>query len=156
MQITVLAIGARAPGWVEAGIATYTQRLPRNIELTYKVVASPRRAASAPAATRRKLEADLLRKALPRDAAVVALDAGGEPWSSADLAARLERWQLDSPSVVLLIGGADGIDETLRLEADRVWSLSALTLPHALVRVVVAEQVYRAWTMLQGHPYHRE
>jgi len=155
MRISVLAIGARMPGWVEAGVQTYQKRFPRQLDFQIKALASPLRSASADSATRRKQEAEALHKAVPPGAHVVALDEQGALWTSAELAQQLERWQTAAMPVALLIGGADGLDVSCRRQADQVWSLSPLTLPHALVRVVVAEQLYRAWTLLQGHPYHR-
>ena len=156
MRITALAIGTRMPAWVDSGVQTYQKRLPRQLDFTIQGLASPRRSASAHAATRRKQEAEVLLDAVPPGAHIVALDERGALWSSADLATQLERWQNQASPLALLIGGADGLDEGCRQRADQIWSLSPLTLPHALVRVVLAEQLYRAWTMQQGHPYHRD
>lgn len=86
---------------------------------------------------------------------VVALDVKGSAWSTETLATKLDNWRMDGCDVALLVGGADGLDEVCLQRADEIFSLSALTLPHALVRVIVAEQIYRAWTLLAGHPYHR-
>ncbi|MEE4186487.1 MAG: 23S rRNA (pseudouridine(1915)-N(3))-methyltransferase RlmH [Gammaproteobacteria bacterium] len=155
MQITMLAIGSRMPGWVEAGVQTYQKRLPRQLEFRIRALGAPLRSAAADASTRRRHEADTLLGAVPAGAHVVALDERGALWTSAELAQQLERWQAAAGPVALLTGGADGLDPSCREQADQVWSLSPLTLPHALVRVVVAEQLYRAWTLLQGHPYHR-
>ena len=95
-------------------------------------------------------------KALPDPAYVIAFDEHGKNWSSTGLATQLESWMANYPHVVFLIGGADGLAESCKQRADQLWSLSALTLPHALVRVVLTEQIYRAWTLIQGHPYHRD
>ena len=95
-------------------------------------------------------------KALRDPAYVIALDERGKNWSSTDLAAQLESWMANDPNVVFMIGGADGLADSCKQRADQLWSLSPLTLPHALVRVVLAEQIYRAWTLVQGHPYHRD
>ena len=94
-------------------------------------------------------------KSLPDNAYVVALDERGKSWSSKELSSRLEGWMTHEPHVIFLIGGADGLADSCKQRADQLWSLSELTLPHALVRVVLAEQIYRAWTLVQGHPYHR-
>jgi 23S rRNA (pseudouridine1915-N3)-methyltransferase len=155
LRITALAIGSRMPGWVDAGVHSYQKRLPRQIEFNLKALGAPLRSAAADAPTRRKQEAEVLRNAIPAGARVIALDERGALWTSAELAEQLERWQRAAAPVVFLIGGADGLDASCRAQADQVWSLSPLTLPHALVRVVLAEQIYRAWTVLQGHPYHR-
>ena len=101
-------------------------------------------------------EAEALRAAIPRDALVVALDERGSAWSTRQLADRLAQWQHDGRDIALLVGGPDGLDAQLRTDAGQRWSLSPLTLPHPLVRIVVAEQLYRAHTLLSGHPYHRD
>jgi len=103
----------------------------------------------------RKEEEQLLKRAERADT-VIALDERGAEWTSMQLADQMRVWQQDAASVAVLIGGPDGLTEACRRRADAAWSLSRLTLPHGLVRVVLAEQVYRAWTILQGHPYHRE
>ena len=95
-------------------------------------------------------------KAMQDPAYVIALDEHGKSWSSTGLAAQLANWMATYPNVVFLIGGADGLADSCKQRADALWSLSPLTLPHALVRVVLAEQIYRAWTLVQGHPYHRD
>lgn len=95
-------------------------------------------------------------KALPPQAYVIALDEHGSNWTSSELAGQLEAWQASHPVVAFMIGGADGLSDSCKQRADRLWSLSPLTLPHALVRVLLTEQLYRAWTVTQGHPYHRE
>ncbi len=94
-------------------------------------------------------------KAVPKGAFVVALDEHGDQWTSKQLSRQLEQWQ-EHQQVCLLIGGADGLSDDCRTLADRTWSLSKLTLPHGMVRVLLCEQIYRGWTLLQGHPYHRD
>jgi 23S rRNA (pseudouridine1915-N3)-methyltransferase len=100
-------------------------------------------------------EGERLLRHVDADTLAVALDERGESWTSAELARRLARWLNGEPHVALLIGGPDGLSAAVRRRADHLWSLSPLTLPHGLVRVLLAEQLYRAWTLLQGHPYHR-
>lgn len=156
MRITAIAVGTRMPDWVDQGVQTYLQRLPRHVDLRiHELAAAPRRSGST-AASQRSKEGDAMLKVLDASAYVVALDERGTGWTSTELAAQLEYWQAEQPRVALLIGGADGLDERCKARADKTWSLSPLTLPHALVRVVLAEQIYRAWTLLQGHPYHRD
>ena len=104
----------------------------------------------------RKQEGERLLKAISPAAYVIALDEHGESWGSKDLAHQLETWLGNYSNVALMIGGADGLADSCKQRADRIWSLSPLTLPHTLVRVLLSEQLYRAWTLLQGHPYHRE
>lgn len=156
MRLTALAVGTRMPTWVIEGVQTYTKRLPRHIELQFhELPAAQRTSGSTPEKLKQK-EGDHMLKAMPGSAHVIALDEHGKSWSSTGLAAQLENWMANYPNVVFLIGGADGLAENCKQRADELWSLSPLTLPHALVRVVLAEQIYRAWTLVQGHPYHRD
>lgn len=155
MEISLLAVGTRMPAWISAGFEAYRKRLPAQLTLELHEVPAGQRKARADAAAARRIEAEqLLRRAEPADL-VLALDEQGQQWSTSELADAMRRWQLETPRVALLVGGPDGLDERCRRRADRLWALSKLTLPHALVRVLVAEQIYRAWTILQGHPYHR-
>jgi 23S rRNA (pseudouridine1915-N3)-methyltransferase len=156
MQLTALAIGTRMPAWVEEGVTTYTKRLPRHIALSFKELAPAQRSAGSNLAKQKAVEGERMLKALPEKGYCIALDEHGKHWSSTDLAQQLEYWLGNHARVTFMIGGADGLAEPCTERADRIWSLSSLTLPHALVRVVLAEQVYRAWTLLQGHPYHRD
>lgn len=144
------------PAWVSDGVAEYASRLPA--ELGWQVVELPlgQRPRGAPADRAIADEGDRMLARIPAGAFVVALDERGEGWRSRDLAQHLGRWRDDGRSVSMLIGGPDGLADVCRERADKVWSLSALTLPHGLVRVVLAEQVYRAWSLLNNHPYHRE
>lgn len=154
MRIHLIAVGERLPRWAAEAMADYRRRLPRELTLVEQTVAGGA-GATAPAERCRAEEGRRLRGAIPPRAWRVALDPRGEGWSSEALARRLERWRMEGRPVAMLIGGAEGLDPTLRAEAEEVWSLGPLTLPHALVRVIVVEQLYRAATMLSGHPYHR-
>jgi 23S rRNA (pseudouridine1915-N3)-methyltransferase len=156
MRITALAIGTRVPAWVNDGVSIYQKRLPRHIELTFKELPAAQRGGNTRPEKQKQKEGEQMLKALRDPVYTIALDERGESWSSPELAQQLELWLANHPNVALLIGGADGLAESCRQRADHTWSLSSLTLPHALVRVVVAEQLYRAWTLLQGHPYHRD
>jgi 23S rRNA (pseudouridine1915-N3)-methyltransferase len=156
MRLTVLAVGTRMPAWVNQGVQTYTKRLPRHIDLQFRELpAAPRTSGATPAKLMQK-EGEHLLKAVPNPACVIALDEHGKNWSSTGLASQLESWMANDPNVVFMIGGSDGLADSCKQRADQLWSLSSLTLPHALVRVVLAEQIYRAWTLVQGHPYHRD
>jgi 23S rRNA (pseudouridine1915-N3)-methyltransferase len=156
MRLTVLAVGTRMPAWVNQGVQTYTKRLPRHIALQFRELpAAPRMSGATPAKLRQK-EGEHMLRALQGPAYVIALDERGKNWSSTDLAVQLENWMANNPNIVFMIGGADGLADSCKQRADQLWSLSPLTLPHALVRVVLAEQIYRAWTLVQGHPYHRD
>ena len=144
------------PVWVEQGVQTYQKRLPRHLPLEFREIPAAQRSSGSTPAKIKDREAEQILKAAQGQAYVVALDERGKSWSSQDLAAQLQRWQNEYSSVAFLIGGADGLADACKSRADSCWSLSSLTLPHALVRVVLAEQIYRAWTLVQGHPYHRD
>jgi 23S rRNA (pseudouridine1915-N3)-methyltransferase len=152
MKLIVAAVGHRMPPWIDAGFREYVRRMPRELAI---VLAAVKPAAGAEGQNRR-VEAERIRAAIPAGARLVALDERGKPFATRDLAKLLERWRGDGRDVAFAIGGADGLDDALKREAELVLSLSALTLPHALARVVLAEQLYRACTILQNHPYHRE
>ncbi len=146
MRLVLVAAGQRPPAWVAEGFRDYARRLPAHCRL--ELVEVPLR--GRPEQDRRRLLA-----AAPAGARRVALDPAGSPWSTEELAARLEAWRAGGRDVALLVGGPEGLGPELRAAAEERWSLSPLTLPHMLVRVVVAEALYRAWTLLAGHPYHR-
>jgi 23S rRNA (pseudouridine1915-N3)-methyltransferase len=143
------------PAWVEAGYRTYAERMPRECSLALTEVPLPPRVKSSTEARLKAREAEGLLAAAGSDL-IVALDERGTEVDTPGLARRLDRWLQGGRNVSLLIGGPDGLDERCLRQADWVWSLSRLTLPHPLVRVVVAEQCYRAWSVVRGHPYHRD
>ncbi|MBX3725052.1 MAG: 23S rRNA (pseudouridine(1915)-N(3))-methyltransferase RlmH [Xanthomonadales bacterium] len=155
MRLVLAAIGQRMPAWVEAGFGEYVRRMPPHLRLELVERPASPWAARGDAERGRREEALSLRAAVPAGARLVALDERGSAWSTRELADQLERWQSDGRDVALLVGGPDGLEPDLRAHADQRWSLSPLTLPHPLVRVVVVEQLYRAHTLLVGHPYHR-
>ncbi|MGB0721308.1 MAG: 23S rRNA (pseudouridine(1915)-N(3))-methyltransferase RlmH [Gammaproteobacteria bacterium] len=156
MRIHLLSVAQRVPAWVEEGYATYAGRMPRECRLELKEISPAKRARNADARRVKEAEGQSLLAAVPKGALVVALDEHGSTWSTRDLADRMDDWLAQGRDVALLVGGADGLSEACRARADLIWSLSRLTFPHALVRVLVAEQVYRGWTVLKNHPYHRE
>jgi 23S rRNA (pseudouridine1915-N3)-methyltransferase len=155
MQITVAAVGTRLEPWVNEAFESYQTRLPRHLNLSLEEIPVARRAAGAQSEAAVTAEGERLLRCVRPDALALALDERGHQWSSAELATELGRWLLGQPHVAILIGGPDGLSPACRERADRLWSLSRLTLPHGLARVVLAEQLYRAWTIHQGHPYHR-
>ncbi|MCC6207851.1 MAG: 23S rRNA (pseudouridine(1915)-N(3))-methyltransferase RlmH [Gammaproteobacteria bacterium] len=155
MRIHFLAVGQRVPGWVEEGYQEFARRLPPECRLQLTEIAAARRVKGADIDRLRAEEGERLLAALPRGACVVALDVRGAAWSTEQLAARLAEWLQGGRDVALMAGGPDGLAPECLRRADVSWSLSPLTLPHALVRIVVAEQIYRAWTVYKGHPYHR-
>lgn len=156
MRIHLLAVGTRLPVWQQRGFEEYARRLPRECALHLIEIPAPRRSRGHGAAQAMATEWERMSRALPRDARVVALDERGTMDDTAALAARLGRWLHDGRDVAMLIGGPDGLAPAALQRADACWSLSPLTLPHGLVRVLVAEQLYRAWSLIKGHPYHRE
>lgn len=151
MRAYLIAVGERMPVWVQSGYAEYAKRLSRELPLELIEVAAksrdPARATSE--------EGTALLAAIPKGAHVVALDGRGKAWSSEELAQQLARWRMQGKDLAFLIGGADGFASTVLDRADQRWSLGSLTLPHPLVRIVVAEQLYRAASLLSNHPYHR-
>lgn len=151
----LVAIGQKMPAWVTAGFDEYARRLPPHLKLELIERPVSPWASRGDVARAMREEAEALRSAIPKQADVVALDERGSAWTTDGLGERLAGWQQGGRDVALLIGGPDGLDPQLREEARSRWSLSKLTLPHPLVRVIVAEQLYRAWTLLAGHPYHR-
>lgn len=153
MIIEVLSVCRRPPGWVTDAADEYAKRLAGDVTIKFKHLAPGRHTLSA--AERRKDEAKRLSKALKQDAHAIALDIQGEQYSSETLAKRLDRWRGDFKQVTLVIGGPDGLETEFLSRAASRWSLSKLTLPHLLVQIIVAEQIYRAWTILERHPYHR-
>ena len=156
MRITVLAVGGRMPAWVDEGVAEYSKRLPRELRLDWRDIPLAQRSKkNADAGALRDKEGEQMLKSIPDGDRVVALDVRGKPWSTEQLADHLRDWQMEAINVSLLIGGPDGLSQACLQRADARWSLSALTLPHPLVRVLLAEQVYRAWTITVNHPYHR-
>lgn len=155
MRVRLLAVGTRMPGWVTQGVEEYRKRLPRDFTLEVEEIAPGPRGKNADVTRAVALEAERLRARLRGDEWVVALEVGGKPWSTEQLAREAEAWRLEGRDVVLLVGGPDGLEPSLSAAADQRWSLSPLTLPHPLVRILLAEQLYRAWTLMVGHPYHR-
>lgn len=155
MKIRLLTVSHKQPDWVQAGCQDFERRLPREWGFQVVEVKPGARTSGAPVAKVQADEAQRLIAAVPKGARLVALDERGVGWSTRDLAHRLQQWQQDGRDLALVIGGADGLaDEVLRAAEVRL-SLSAMTMPHGLVRIVVVEQLYRAATVLQGHPYHK-
>jgi 23S rRNA (pseudouridine1915-N3)-methyltransferase len=156
LRLSLITASNRQPEWVDAGADDYAKRLRGRCTLEIKAVPLARRTATAPAERAIQEEGKRMLAAIPAGAHVVALLETGKPWSTKELARKLDGWmQLGAP-VSLLVGGPDGMSPECVARANERWSLSSLTLPHGLVRVVVAEALYRAWSLLENHPYHRE
>ncbi len=143
------------PRWVEEGYREYAGRLPGECSLTLNEIPLNKRGKGADTDRLMRREADKMLAAVPSGARAIALEVEGRPWSTEQLSERLAGWLADGRDLALLVGGPEGLHAEARARAEAGWSLSPLTLPHPLVRVVVAEQIYRAWSILQGHPYHR-
>lgn len=155
MKIILAAVGNKMPAWVQTAYADYAARLPKECALQLKEIALAQRGKNADLARARKEEGEKILRAVPRDALVIALDERGEMLTSVQWSRELAQWLASGRDVALLVGGPDGHAPEVLARAQRTWSLSKLTLPHAMVRVLVAEQVYRAWSLLANHPYHR-
>lgn len=155
MRISVIAVGTRMPAWVDEGIAEYAKRLPRELKLVWQEIPLARRGKDTAAPAVCAAEGEQILKAIPAAERVIALDVQGKRVSTEELARQLEAWQMSGDNYSILIGGPDGLSPGCLARADLCWSLSDLTLPHPLVRVLLAEQLYRAWTITVNHPYHR-
>ncbi|CAI8720036.1 23S rRNA (pseudouridine(1915)-N(3))-methyltransferase RlmH [Methylocaldum szegediense] len=155
MRIHLVAVGNRMPAWVTDAYSEYAKRLPRECELVLKEIAPGKRGKTVNIARVTEDEGDRMLAALPRDVYVVALDVAGKEWSTPELAEALARWLESGRDVALLVGGPDGLSPACLKRANQRWSLSKLTFPHPIVRIILAEQIYRAWSILQHHPYHR-
>ena len=155
MKLLLMAVGVRPPSWAEAAYAEFAKRFPPELRLELKAIKAEARG-SKTAEQLMAAEAQRIEAALQRGVRRVVLDEHGDRLSTLQLSARLTAWLGDGRDVALLIGGPDGLDAKLKASADETLRLSDLTLPHAMVRVLLAEALYRAWTVTVNHPYHRE
>ncbi len=155
MRLLIVAVGQRVPDWAQTAYEDYAKRFPPELKVELKAVKTETRGSKTVealmAAERERIEA-----AIPRGTRVVALDERGTALTTKALATRLQGWQLEGDDVALVIGGPDGLEPAFRQAAHERIRLSDLTLPHAMVRVLLIEQLYRAWSVNAGHPYHRE
>jgi 23S rRNA (pseudouridine1915-N3)-methyltransferase len=155
VKLRIVAVGHRMPAWVTAGYGEYAKRLPRDYDLKIVELKPAALDSRKPAAQRLAAEGARIRDACT-GLAMVALDERGAAWTTRQLALRLQGWRDSAQDVAFLIGSADGLDAAVKHDTSAVFALSALTLPHGLVRVILAEQLYRAVSILAGHPYHRD
>lgn len=155
MHIRLIAVGDRQPSWVDDAFENYSARLPQQWKFRIDSIATVRRPKNESAESARRLEGERILAKIRAYEQAVLLDERGKHLTSQALAARLAAWQTDGRDLCFIIGGPDGVSTACRERADFVLALSSLTLPHGLARVVLAEQLYRAWTMQSGHPYHR-
>ncbi len=156
MRIQLIAAGTRRPAWEREGYEAYARRLPRQWALTLVEIPVARRGSNADVDRLVAIEGERMLKQVAKGARRVALDEHGRAFNTRELAAHFHRWLDEGRDLALMIGGPDGLSPACLEAAELRWSLSPLTLPHGLARVLVAEQVYRAWSVVTGHPYHRE
>lgn len=155
MKIKLISVGTRMPDWVERGVEEYRRRFPADFQFDVLEVPLVKRGKNPDMVRIMGREAQDLLQRVPADDYLVAMDVQGKSLSTEDLAASVDRIRQEGRNLSLLVGGPDGLDRECLQRADALWSLSALTLPHPLVRVLVAEQFYRVWSLLHQHPYHR-
>ena len=150
----IIAVGQRMPPWVDEAYNEYAKRMPSELRLELREIKAQARSGAATETILAK-EAEAIRQALPKRARLIVLDEHGQASTSTELAARLKDWQREGDPIAFVIGSADGVDAALKKEAHQLLRLSNLTLPHGMVRVLLAEQLYRAHSINEGHPYHR-
>ncbi|TXR54252.1 23S rRNA (pseudouridine(1915)-N(3))-methyltransferase RlmH [Reinekea thalattae] len=155
MKIRIIAIGPKMPDWVQLGTEDYLKRMPRDTAIEFVPLPLGKRQKNTPKEKAIQQEGDSMLAAIKENEHVVALDLSGKAWSTEQLAEQLQGWRMGGKNVALLIGGPDGLDARCLAKAQQRWCLSNLTLPHPLVRVLLAEQLYRAWSVTQNHPYHK-
>lgn len=156
MQIDLIAVGKRMPAWIESGVKEYAKRLPKLINFNLIEITPAVRGKSNIAENYKQKEEEKILAAISAESLIIVLDEHGRLISSQSLAGQLQNWIDNQQHISLIIGGADGLSKTILKKAHHTWSLSKMTLPHGLIRVMMVEQIYRAWTITQNHPYHRE
>ena len=156
MNITVLAVGTKMPRWVDEAVNEYAKRFGRDVQYVLKEIKPEKRGAGVNAIQGMVAEEKRIVESIPNGAFLVVLDERGKAPTSVELAAYLKQWQLNSEHVCFVIGGADGMTDTLKQKAHLILRLSNLTMPHGMVRVLLTEQLYRAVSILNNHPYHRD
>jgi len=155
MKIYLIAIGNRMPNWVNEAYGEYSKRMPKEFKLELIEVSAIRRIKNTDTKSVIKKEGNALISVIPKNSLIVLLDGKGQQWSTAELAQNLDKWSNTGQNIALLVGGPDGHDEQCKIAASQSWSLSNLTFPHPFVRVLLAEQLYRASCILKNHPYHK-
>lgn len=155
MRIRLIAVGSKMPHWVGEGWQEYVKRLPAELSLELIEIPLSTRSRNADVSRLIRQEGQAMLARVQPGERIVTLEVEGRSWSTEQLAAELDRWRLDARTVNLMVGGPEGLAAEVRARSEQRWSLSPLTLPHPLVRILVGEQLYRAWTILSGHPYHK-
>jgi 23S rRNA (pseudouridine1915-N3)-methyltransferase len=156
MRVTILSVGHKMPAWIQKGFDEYTRRMPPEVRVELVEIRPDDRSGGKPPTRSMQAEGERILAAVPEGATLLALDEKGRAVSTQGLSVMLADWMREGSHPAFVIGGADGLGPAVKERADKLVSLSALTLPHGLVRVLLAEQLYRAWTILTRHPYHRE
>lgn len=156
MKLTLYAVGTKMPAWVTQGFNEYARRFPRDLAFELVEISAGKRGKNADIARILEKEGEQLLNAIPKGNRIVTLEVEGKPWDTPQLASQLERWQFDGRDVALLVGGPEGLSPACIEASEQKWSLSSLTLPHPMVRILIAESLYRAWSVNNNHPYHRE
>lgn len=155
MNIHLISVGSKMPRWVQEGFQEYAKRMPSECTLKLKEIPMNPRGKNCDIPRAVKEEGEKILKAIPKDCRIIALEVAGKSWSTEQLSKQLGDWMGSGQDVALLIGGPDGLNKAVSDQAHIKWSLSPLTLPHPMVRVLLSEQLYRAWSLLRNHPYHR-
>ena len=155
MRVQIIAMGDRMPGWVQQGYNEYTKRIGAGLNIDLVEISPEKRGKSSDVQRIMQKEAERMRQTIPKGNYVIALDKEGKSWSTEDLADKIAGWQQDGTNISLLIGGPEGMTRELLEQADARISFSAMTFPHPVVRIILAEQLYRAYSILTNHPYHK-
>ena len=155
MRIRLISVASRMPRWVEQGYQEYAKRLPPELPLELVEIPLTTRGKNADVARLMRREGEQMLAAVQPGERIVTLEVNGRAWSTETLAEQLDSWRLDARTVNLMVGGPEGLPDEVTARSDQRWSLSPLTLPNPLVRILLAEQMYRAWTILNRHPYHK-
>lgn len=155
MQIFLITVGQKMPVWVQQGYTEYAKRMPRECQLVVKEIAAGKRGKNSDVKRIVRDEGERMLAAIPKNCHILTLDVPGKAWSTEDLAGAMRVWLDSGQDIALMVGGPEGLADSVKQAAQQSWSLSKLTFPHPLVRIVVAEQIYRAWSIINNHPYHR-
>ncbi|RUO25279.1 23S rRNA (pseudouridine(1915)-N(3))-methyltransferase RlmH [Aliidiomarina minuta] len=156
MRLQLVAVGNKMPEWVTTGFNEYARRMPPDIPLQLTEITPGKRGKKANIARITEQEGDSMLNQVNKGSRIVTLEVTGKPWDTPKLASRMQHWQLDGRDVSFLIGGPEGLSPACEQASEEKWSLSALTLPHPMVRIIIAEALFRAWSLNNNHPYHRE
>ena len=156
MKLLILAVGHKMPSWINAGFNEYSKRMPREAKIELLEIKPEPRTTGKSVTQIMEAEAQRIQAALPKDVVRIVLDERGTHWTTKQLTQHMQEWLSGGRDVAFIIGGADGLHESIRSSANQILALSAMVLPHGMVRVLLAEQLYRAHSLLHNHPYHRE